>query len=293
MKSPKLLLIALSFLFSCENERPRPITDDLVALEISQCLVPVSNTTFDIITWNVKEFPLREDNTIKALADIIKKQNADVIALQELDKTSDLEQLLNYLEGWDGALFDEGNLDLGFIYKKNEAAIIGPLIPFYEDRFSPFPRAPVMVTVRHTSGMELKLINIHLKCCGGAENEARRREASQLLKTYVDTNLPNEPVIVLGDFNDLIVEENEVDNVFANFISDSLDYRFADMEIALNQADAWSYPSWPSHIDHILITNELFDKVAGTETLVLDKCDDRYSNVISDHRPLQIRLNTQ
>ena len=292
MKPSIFCFFILITLFACDAEEPKPSGNNLGVLNIAPCLVPVSNATFDIITWNLKEFPLAGGNTINAIADIIKRQNADIIALQELDTTLDFEQLLNNLEGWEGALFDDGGLNLGFIYKKNEAAIIGELMPFYEDRSSPFPRAPLMVNARHTSGMELKLINIHLKCCGGEENEARRREASQLLKTYIDTNLPNEPVIILGDFNDLIVEENIEDNVFMDIIADSLNYRFADMEIALNRPEAWSYPSWPSHIDHILITNELFDKVASTETLLLDNCDIRYNTLVSDHRPLQISLST-
>ncbi len=39
------------------------------------------------------------------------------------------------------------------------------------------------------SGLQATLINIHLKCCGGSDNIARRTEASRLLKEYIDTNL--------------------------------------------------------------------------------------------------------
>ena len=32
------------------------------------------------------------------------------------------------------------------------------------------------------------------------------------------------------------------------------------MDIAYSSSSNWSYPSWPSHLDHILLTNELFDE---------------------------------
>ena len=33
---------------------------------------------------------------------------------------------------------------------------------------------------------------------------------------------------------------------------------FVDLEIAYGSSTNWSYPTWPSHLDHICITNELF-----------------------------------
>ena len=45
---------------------------------------------------------------------------------------------------------------------------------------------------------------------------------------------------------------------FKNFIDDDTNYLFADMLIAQGNSMNWSYPTWPSHLDHILITNELF-----------------------------------
>ena len=54
--------------------------------------------------------------------------------------------------------------------------------------------------------------------------------------------------------------------------------------------DEWSYPDWPSHIDHILITNELFNHVNSVETLVLDNCQTSYLTAVSDHRPVMMSL---
>ncbi len=84
----------------------------------------------------------------------------------------------------------------------------------------------------------------------------------------------------------------ENSNVFWGFIQDSLNYQFADMGIAEGNSYYWSYPSWPSHIDHILITDELFDEWENGDifTLRIDDYYSDYSSVISDHRPVLIKL---
>ena len=85
-----------------------------------------------------------------------------------------------------------------------------------------------------------------------------------LLKTYIDENLSNEKVIVLGDLNDDISEPHQ-NNVFQDVLDDSYNYQFGDLIIAQGNSSDWSFPNWPSHLDHILITNELFDELDSIE----------------------------
>ena len=154
----------------------------------------------------------------------------------------------------------------------------------------PTVSAPVMTSFEHTNGISAVLINIHLKCCDGAENIDRRTQASIQLKEYIDSNLPDDMVIVLGDYNGWISGVPDSENSFMNFINDSINYSFADIKIARGDEEFWSYPDWPSHIDHILITNELFDRVEETNTILLDNCDEDYLQQLSDHRPVMIKL---
>ena len=65
--------------------------------------------------------------------------------------------------------------------------------------------------------------------------------------------------MVIGDFNDEL-NDNFINNIFQNFIDDFENYLFTDMSIANGNPQNFSFPNWPSHIDHILITNELFDE---------------------------------
>ena len=82
------------------------------------------------------------------------------------------------------------------------------------------------------------------------------------------------------------------------FLDEPEEYRFADFDIALNDIDQWSYPSWLSHLDHILITNELFDDLENDgSTVETIRIDDylpggwsQYESNISDHRPVAMKL---
>ncbi len=259
-------------------------------LDMASCIVGVSSDTFEIMTWNVKDFPLDGDFTISQIQQLIAQQNPDVLAFQEITSVVFFDKLTNGLEAWESQLFISGNLNLGYLYKTSEIEIVENISPILEGNPYAFPRAPVRIDIKHKSGIEVHLINIHLKCCGGADNIARRDSASRMIKRYIEFNLESEPVVLLGDYNDIIYEPTPEAHPFLNFTADNANYRFTDMEIAMGNKQFWSYPGWPSHIDHILITNELFDFWAGTTTVTYDICDDRYLQYISDHRPLMIKL---
>ena len=111
-----------------------------------------------------------------------------------------------------------------------------------------------------------------------------------MLEEYVDQNLPSEKVIILGDFNDYIYSAKNDPVTFQNFLDASDDYQFVDMEMAKDTAN-FSYPGWPSHIDHVLVTDELFNQVASTQTLLLNACSDSYEISVSDHLPVMVSLS--
>lgn len=259
-------------------------------LEIPGCLHETDSSTLDIITWNVRTFPVEGPRTVVEMARIIQQQDPDVIALQEVTAREVFDDLMDQLPGWKGVLKIDGDINLGILYKTAEVRLTGGPEILFGDDHEAFPRSPLVIRLRHLSGVACTLINVHLKCCGGEENEIRRRKAAVKLKKYLDGQHPGDPVMVVGDFNDRIAGVPDGENVFIDFVNDTLNYRFADMEIARGSQINWSYPSWPNHIDHVLITDELFTAVLETTTLLYDFCDYGYFNTISDHRPVMVRL---
>ena len=222
--------------------------------------------------------------------------NPDIIALQEIENDTVFNTLKNSLDNYNGINTNSAsyNINLAFLYSNNlEVEHIYEI--FEDDRWS-FPRPPLVAQIVW-NGQNVYIINNHFKAMGGTENEDRRKSASEKLEDYVNEYLSGENVIILGDLNDEL-NENPSNNVFQNFINDALNFKFTDMEIAYSSSSNWSYPSWPSQLDHILITNELFDEFdnegSSVQTIRLEEYFDNgwtdYEKYISDHRPVGLSL---
>lgn len=283
------LFTSLVLFASCENHKSNISEADALP-DISACLTSESDDVLEVMTWNLEQFPISGNLTIDLVEHIIENQYPDIIAVQEISSVLEFNELTDRLDGYQSQVFPQGDLNLGFLYKTADIKVIRDVFTMPSDDNYTWPRLPVLFEIDHKSGLTVTLITLHLKCCDGIENYERRLAASTQLKKYIDTNLPERPVIVLGDFNDEIFGVPDSENPFLNFINDSENYLFADMEIAKAGQEVWSYPSWPAHIDHILITDELFDFKRETLTLTLDQCIDEYNSDISDHRPLLIKL---
>jgi len=286
-----IFILLICSIQSCEEKTEVVPDEPEEEIDLTACLTSVTDDDFEIMTWNVKDFPVNGDQTLELLSYIINVQEPDIIAFQEISSTKDFELLTDNLVGYESQLTVNGSLNLGFMYKTSEVTVKQDIEEILIDDFYAFPRPPVMITINHISGFLTTLISIHLKCCEGTDNIKRRRDASEKLKEYVDLNLPDDQVIILGDFNDVIFGVPDNENPFLNFIDDEINYLFADMPLAMSNATDWSYPSWPSHIDHILISNELFDAEQETVTISFDSCDLEYFDIISDHRPVMIKLS--
>jgi len=264
-----------------------------------------TDSTFEILTWNIEWFPKNGQITVDYVTQIIQALEIDVLAIQEVDDTDMFDQMLENLTDYEGYYESAWFAGLAYIYKTdvveiNEIYEIYTTSPYW----SPFPRSPMVMDMTYL-GENILIINNHFKCCGDGyldlddpdDEETRRYLASNLLKEYIDTHFLNNNVIVLGDLNDILTDDTE-NNVFQMILNDSENYLFADMEIATGNSSEWSYPWLPSHIDHILITNELFNAFGNESSTVqtikieefMDGGFDEYYKNISDHRPVALKL---
>ena len=263
-----------------------------------------TDASLDIITWNLRNFPYKNQTTIDVAARALFEMDVDIAALQEIESTSDFNALIDQLNTmstthtWAGQRENSayGSINLALIYKEDEISpqLITEILT-HESYF--LPRSPLLMEFTW-NGLDLIILNNHFKANeAGNEDEYRRIMGCNVIKEYLDQNYPDRRVILLGDLNDELTDPVEV-NVFQEFIDDNLNYSFVDMEIANGSYLWWSYPSYPSHIDHIMISNELFSSLAGIDHHVRTiRVDDHldggwayyYLNV-SDHRPVGLRL---
>ena len=264
-----------------------------------------TDTTLDIVSWNIEWFP-KNSSTSNYVEEILRNLNADIYALQEIDDTILLEQVVSNISGYETYFKSSYYGGLAYVYNSNTISVNDQYEIYTSQQYwNAFPRSPQVLDCNFF-GKNYILINNHFKCCGDGflnlnifnDEENRRKQAANYLKQYVDSNFSFKNVIVLGDLNDNLVDPN-VHNVFINIINDTLNYLFADINIAQNTSANWSYPSWPSHLDHILITNELFQDFSHpgsrVEVIKLDEYMsgwNNYENNVSDHRPIGLKLKT-
>ncbi len=292
----KKVLIILSILLAVSSMTAQSIED----------LTFGTDTTFEVMTWNIEWFPKNGELTIDYVTQIIEALDIDLLAIQEVDDISAFDQMIDSLNSYEGYLESSWFAGLAYIYKPaiiqiNDIYEIYTTSPYW----SPFPRSPMVMDLIYENE-RIIVINNHFKCCGDEildltnpdDEETRRYYASNLLKEYIDIHFPNENVIVLGDLND-ILSDSPQNNVFQLILDDVENYLFTDYEIAMGDNSEWSYPTWPSHLDHILITNELLDDFEnGSSVISTIKIDEyltgswwEYDENISDHRPVALKLD--
>ena len=291
MKYKLLILFSLLILSCSENTNPI-INEDNENFELinSELNFMGSSNSLDIVTWNIEYFP-KHEMTSEYVKESINALNVDIIALQEITSTEELNHLKGLLAGnWEA--YRSGNGDWGelayLINTDNISSYSNPYTILNGFSYDFAWREPYLLEFVYNNE-NFYLINVHLKCCDGSEE--RRRNSNEAIHNYIISSLNNENVIVVGDFNDLLIDDN---NVFEIFINNSENFQFTDYDIASGESAFWSFPSWPSHLDHILITNELFNSVIETETVLIDNSLEEffseYEEYISDHRPVGISL---
>jgi len=262
------------------------------------------DTTFDVLTWNVKNFPSTASDQNVYVADIIRSLEPDLVAFQEISSVYVFDQMVAGIPGYDGFVCDSTSYsgqDLAWMWRTSTVTV-DDHYDIYESQSGPFPRDPAVLEVTF-GGVSMTLINNHFKCCGDGEielsegdEEYRRLEAVNLLDGWIEINAPGRRVIVLGDLNDKI-DDSATRNVFTAFLDDPDHYRFADMSLAGTPA---SY-SWKlqSHLDHILISDELFgdfEKAGSAVATIrvdqhLENAMSEYTGHVSDHFPVGLSLD--
>jgi len=94
---------------------------------------------------------------------------------------------------------------------------------------------------RNGTSVDLVAIVMHMKAFADRSSYDLRASAAALLKDYLDTQLPNERVIVLGDWNDDVdvsivwdsTSSSYLPTPFQNFLDDTADYTFATRPLSL------------------------------------------------------------
>ena len=77
-----------------------------------------TDSTFDIISWNIEWFP-KNNNTAGEVQEILTNLNADIYALQEIEDTMLLKQVVSNIPGYECSFKSTYYGGLAYVYNIN------------------------------------------------------------------------------------------------------------------------------------------------------------------------------
>jgi DNA/RNA endonuclease YhcR with UshA esterase domain len=274
------------------------------------------NQTLDIGTWNLEWFGdasngptdnnLQAQNAAKVLAEL----DLDLVGVEEIVDINLFRNMLvqlnalkpgNNYKGFLTPLAQSQTQKVGFIFK-------GSVIDSVNSKFS---IAPVTVSssswayngsvsrppyefefdFKYGNNQKKRLKAIVLHGNAGNTDQPKRLADYQELKTYMDNQLSNVPVVAIGDWNDMIkgsIDGSNIESPMKNFVTDSTHYKF--LTAPLHDLGL-SSQTLGSLIDHILISDELFPYyLNGTTRVASVSFIPGYYSTTSDHTPVWTRL---
>jgi len=254
-----------------------------------------SDATISIVTWNIENFPQMGNRTTDRVKLILDSLNADIYCLQEIDNKADLDEIVDALDQYQVVHSSSDSYVRSIIFKPGVLLFLGTTELLRSSTYEFAKRPPFMSSFlfRHNGkDQTLNIIDVHLKAFGDQESIQRRHDACILLHNYLSDAiaLGDSNFVVAGDWNDDIYDtDNSGQYSFEAFLDDSDNFQYATDSLAATGA-VWdaSYPSYPSFIDHILISKSLFDEEQHStiKTIRLDEVFGDYGSVVSDHRPV-------
>lgn len=286
---------------------------------------PVSpDGVLETVTWNIEWYgsesngPSDEKLQTKNIIEIVDSLDADLFAFQEVSDQQALDNIVQYMDGYRGftASHVPRNQDMAFVYNTNtidslEAGEINEVRQEYQNDWSYYwasGRTPLYFRFNYTyqnTTQEFYAVVIHAKANTGSNSQEyaqayeRRKKAAEGLYYYLLDNKPDANIILLGDYNDDVDEsiyyEDSPDNYaqtpYYQFVNDTDDFDVITKKFS--DAGESASINYDNIIDHITISNELFDEHVQNSTLIHDPRSyiENYGNTTSDHLPVWAKFD--
>lgn len=271
-----------------------------------------TDASLDVATWNIEWFgnanngPSNEDTQFDNVLDVISNAGIDVWAVQEIAHVTRFNELVTALgPDFEGTLAtNSGEQRIGYIYNTQTVQVesVKHILESFEFEFAFRPplQLEASITLPDTT-LDITFIVAHMKAFSDAASYERRVDASSRIKNHIDfTTLEDEPVIVLGDLNDELLNSTFANQTspYENFILDTENYTV--LTLPLEESGAGSFcnnafcTSTGSFLDHIIITNELnaaFVENSAGFIPDLQVAINLFGSSTSDHLPVVARFD--
>ncbi|WP_426755810.1 putative Ig domain-containing protein [Myxococcus sp. Y35] len=289
--------------------------------------VRTAGTSFTVGHWNLEWFGAPnqgppdstseggtpDDLQITHAGDIIRDAGANVWGLVEMVDAQDFATLKAQLPGFDGFLandvtfvpngadyYSNGEQKPGILYDST-LTLQGAQLILTANAADFGGRPPLRVDFTTSiQGVDTQLVVIvlHMKAFSDTTSYGQRQRSSAALKQYLDTVLPTERVLVIGDWNDDVDESitrgddgEYLPSPFAPFVADTQRYTFITEPLSLSGER--TTVEYRDVIDHTLVSNEMAANYlpGSVEVLRPDAWIDGYGDIVSDHYPVLSRYD--
>ncbi|QRK09945.1 putative Ig domain-containing protein [Archangium violaceum] len=288
---------------------------------LSLSVHPAGQQGFNVGNWNLAWFgdPTRSPSDDALQLDNVRRvmlsAGADFWGLQELVDATEFNALKQSL-GYDGFManddsrvpngsyfYSDDEQKVGILFRPDVVSVRAAQVILTSNDYYFAGRPPLRVDLRITQNgvsVDLVAIVLHMKAQteSGTSSYYRRQNAALVLESYLETQLPNTPFIVLGDWNDDVDQSIVASNgaflptPFQNFLDDPAHYTFVTQPLSL--AGQRSTVSYADFIDHQLISDELRTNHVSSSTRVLRPDLDipipSYKSTTTDHYPVLSRF---
>ncbi|MEP1782116.1 endonuclease/exonuclease/phosphatase family protein [Reichenbachiella sp.] len=261
------------------------------------------DNVLEIATWNIEWFgntqkgPSDEDLQLRKIKENLEFLNFDIIGLQEIVNQAHFEELVSQ-SGMEGIRSkpSSNRQEISIMWNPNSVELLENKQILVSDKHSFAQRPPHMFKFRDKTGAigsDFFVIVLHMKAhipsssfSDKEDSYNRRKKAAGLLADFIDSNLSDDKVMVIGDWNDDVDTSNfkPRETPFKSLIA-SPNYEFATAHLSWGGSASSKFGSV---IDHILISNELFDEQYQTGIVTLSTYDKDYIKKASDHFPAYI-----
>jgi endonuclease/exonuclease/phosphatase family metal-dependent hydrolase len=255
---------------------------------------------------NKDDGPSKPDNELKALANVLKTLNSDILVLEEVENKEIVEQVLSL-----AGLKDKYNIIVGKSDGRGIAValLIDKKFPIKKYTINKnettFYRPPVEAIVELAPGFNVKIMGVHFKAKMDPYSvEQRLKEAKRAIELAKKDNLPT---ILAGDFNDLppsqtltLIQNNGFTDVrkidlLSKDTNTPTHYTVYHLPEKDNKDfhipnDYKELEVEPSIVDYITVTDNLKKYVVQGSFDVLEKQELPDTAIASDHRPVSIEF---
>lgn len=314
-----LLLSACGTPYQPEEEDPEEEEDVPESDEVPP------DPTLETVTWNLNWYgsgfrgPSNQDLQTQNIVEVTDSLEADLYAFQEVHDQDDLNNIVENMKGYQGFVGEfPGNQSqkMAFVYNTNtidslEAGVITDAPEDYKNEWGYYwagGRLPLFFKFTFTfeiTTKEFYAVVIHGKANYGdndqeyAEAYERRKKAAEGLYQYLMNNKPAANIILLGDYNDDVDQSIYYDNEgnyketpYYQFVNDTDDFDVITKD--LSDAGESASINYPDIIDHITISNELFENYVQKSTAVYydpQSYIEEYEETTSDHLPVWAKFD--